>query len=85
VKHVEEGVLDFDDLGCGQALGPGVLVDVAADCGDWSDGSQSLENIRGADVAGVDDAVRAAKSVERLGPQEAVRIGDQADDEAVGH
>jgi hypothetical protein len=86
VEHVEDGVLDFDDLGFWQALCPGVFVGIAADCGDRGDGCERFENVRSADVAGVDDAVGVAESFERLGSEETVGVGDQADGNgAAGH
>jgi hypothetical protein len=82
VEHVEDGVLDFDDLGFWQALCPGVFVD--ADCSDRGDGCERFENVRSADVAGVDDAVGVAESFKRLGSEETVGVGDQADDGGAG-
>ena len=38
-----------------------------------------------ADVAGVDDAVDAAQGGDRLGPQQAVRVGDDAEEHAQPH
>jgi hypothetical protein len=79
VKDVEDGVLDFDDLGFRQALCPGVSVDIAADCGDRGDGCERLENVWSADVARMNDAVGAAESFKSFGSQKAVSVGDQTD------
>jgi hypothetical protein len=52
---------------------------VAADNRQRGNGRQALENRRTADIARVDDMVGPGKKVERFGPQQAVRVGNQAD------
>src|SRR5690606_39781762 len=62
-----------------QLRGPLADVDVAPDRGDRRDRLQRGQHLRLADVAGVDQMVAALQEGERLGPELAVGVGDQAD------
>ncbi len=59
---------------------PGVGVDVPADRGYGRDLRKRFEDFASADVAGVEDAVGSAQGLDRLGPQQAVGVGDYAED-----
>lgn len=63
-----------------------VLDGAAADGVGGRHGTQLVEDLGTADVAGVDDQIRVAELGHRLWPEQAVGIGDQTDDEAsCGH
>ena len=79
VNHMDPQTLGRDAGGLGQGLGPGTLIDVAADRGHRGDPSQGIDEIRAADVARVQDAADAFESHERFGAKQAVGIGDDAD------
>ena len=81
VQDVDQDATDFDDLRLGQFAGPRSFVNVATNSGHRRDGSKSIKNLRVADVAGMDDMLRAGQCVQRLGPKQAVRVGDDADGE----
>jgi hypothetical protein len=66
-------------------LGPSPLVDVASDGSDRRNAGKLGQDLRVADIASVNDEVAALEEVERLGPEKAVRIGNQTDDMLVGH
>src|SRR5205807_725006 len=73
VKCVSGGV---DPRGHRQALRPVAVVDVAAHHVQRRERAQRREHLGPADVARVDDEVRAAQRIERLRAQKPVRIGD---------
>jgi tRNA-(ms[2]io[6]A)-hydroxylase len=57
-------------------------VDVPGARGHRSDGAQLLEHLRAADVPGVEDVIDARECSPHLGPEQAVRIRDDADPHA---
>src|SRR5262250_2541418 len=59
---------------------PGLGIDIPANGGDRSDVGQDSQNFRIADVSSVKDVAAAAKGVERLWAEQAVRIRDDADE-----
>jgi len=79
VYDVENRSFEFDHFGFGQRRGPGSGIDIAANRGDGRDGAKRVEDVGRADVAGMDDVSGAAQGIERLGAQETMCIGDQAD------
>jgi hypothetical protein len=54
-------------------------VDVAADCRHRGDARQRVKMARIADIARVQDAVDAFKSLQRLGAEQTMGVGDDAD------
>jgi hypothetical protein len=54
-------------------------VDVAAYGAGRRERAEALQHLRAADVAGIEDEVRAGEGSDRLRPQQAVGIGDHAD------
>src|SRR5271166_1786166 len=83
MQHVDRHSASFDDLGHGQKARPALSVDVAADRGHRSDLLEHFENFESSNVAGVEDAVGAAQGCDGLGPQQAVCVGDYAEDKWV--
>ena len=80
VDHIDLDPAHPQDGGLGNPTRPGPLVAVAPHRGHRGDGRQVIENGRVADVARVDDEVAAAQERLRLGPQQAVGVGDDADE-----
>ncbi len=56
-------------------------IDVADDGEHWGNLTEFREDILGADVASVEDHVRAAQSCHRVGMHSSMGIGDDADDQ----
>ncbi len=80
VEQVDGCAFGFDEVGFGQGAGPGLGVDVAADCGDRGNLFEGGEDFGGADVAGVEDAVGAREGGEGFGAEQAVGVGDEAEE-----
>ena len=74
MKHVNRNASGFDNFGHGQPLRPGLGVDIAADRGNGRDFRQRLQNFRSTNVAGVENALRSAQSLNRFGPQQSVSV-----------
>ena len=79
MQHIDGHAAGFDDFGFRQSARPGVGVDVTADRGDGRDFDKRFEDFASANVAGVEDAVGSAQGLDRLEPQQAVGVGDYAD------
>ncbi len=79
VQNIDGGASKFDDFRLRKFTRPCSFIDVAADCGYWRKRCELLENLRIADVSGVNDVIRASQRRERFGTKQAVRIGDDAD------
>lgn len=71
--------------GCGERKGggPGIGVHVAAYGEDWCDGFELVEDCRVADIAGMNDDVRAAQRGQSFRTEKAVGIRDEAQEERV--
>lgn len=88
VEHVdvEAGVgrvFDEDDVGFGEFCAGAADVDIAADGGDGCDFGEFGEDGDFADVAKVEDAVDAAEGGCDLRAEEAVGVGDDAEEHGV--
>jgi len=77
VKDVNEDVADVEHACFGEPGGPGVLVVVAAHGGNRSELSKLVNYVGMADVACVNDEVATAKSIQRLGAEQSMGVGDQ--------
>jgi len=84
VEQVDEGGLDLDDLGVGQALGPGALVVVAPDGDDRRKLRERCEDLRPADIPGMEDVRAALQGSQGLGPHETMRVRDDANNGSHG-
>lgn len=80
VNDVDNSAGEFDDFSSVETLGPGLDVDIAADGGDGRDFLERGNDLRIADVAGMDDVLRAAQESERFRTEQAVRVRDNAND-----
>ena len=65
----------------GADLGGTPIVDVARDGFDRRNRGQLTKDVRSADIAGVDDERHAGQRVSQLRAEQAVRVGDETDDE----
>lgn len=83
VKDVDRGSGELDDFGKRECFGPRCGVDVPANGVDGSNGSELVEHGGIADVAGVHDGVGAFQSRHSFRTEEAVGVGDDAEEERV--
>lgn len=81
VQHINRDAADLENVSFGQCAGPGSFVDVAADCRELRNCPQLIENLGLANIPGVDDVVRAVQGLHRLGTKQAVRVGNDANDD----
>lgn len=79
VDDVEVHSRKLDDLSFRESLRPGLAVNIPANGGDRRDLFQCGNNLRRADVSGMDDVFRFVKGSNRLWSQEAVSVRDHAD------
>jgi hypothetical protein len=79
MQNVNRDAGEFDHFGLGQWARPRGFVDVASDGGYGRKRSELLENLRLSDVSGVNNVIGPAQCRERLGTKQAVRVGDNAD------
>ena len=77
VQHVDPVAGDLDRGRRRQRLGPSSVIGVAAHGRHRRDASERLEHVGPTDVAGMEDALHPGQRVQRLGTQQAVRVGDQ--------
>ena len=82
VEEVDGDAADFYEFGRGQFTGPGFDIHVAADGGDGSNAAERVEDFASANVARVEDVVGAAKSFDGFGAEQAVGIGNNAENHA---
>ena len=80
MEHVQQEVLGLDQR-CRRQRRQVFPVHIAAHRKNRRNRAKPIEDRALAHVAGVDDQVRSAQRIERLRPQQAVGIGDDADDE----
>ena len=81
MQHEETMVAGCDKLGQRQRRSPASLVDIPADDMKGRNRAEPIDHLGFADVAGMDNHVGPAKRIERLRPQQAMRIRDDADNE----
>jgi len=79
VKHVDHMTAKSDKVVCWKAVGPRTMVIISSDRSDWSDRSEGLQNGMVTDVATMNNQVRVAERLERLWPDQPMRIGDDTD------
>ena len=71
--------MKFENIGFRQIARPGSFVDVAAHGGDRSNCAELRNDLGRAHIAGMNNAIRPAQSFDCLRAQQAVGIGDNAD------
>src|SRR5215472_12196026 len=80
MDDVDRHARELDYLGLRKAPCPVLFVDVAADRGYRRDLLQGRNDLRRADIAGMNDMAGAAQQLKRLRPQQTVRVRDYPDD-----
>ena len=83
MQHVNGNAGKFDDSSLREFPSPCTFIDVATNCCEGSNGPQLVENLRVADVAGVNDVFRSSQRLNGFGTKQAVRVGDDADEYGV--
>jgi hypothetical protein len=81
VHHVDGNADDLGDFIFPKFTGPRPFVDIAADRSEGRKVCELFQDFWRANVAGVDDALRASQCQQRFGPQQAMGIGDDADED----
>lgn len=81
MQDINRDAGEFYNFCLRQAARPRILVNIAADGGHRGEGCELIENFRGADVAGVNDVLGSAQGFERFGTKQAVRVGNNADED----
>ena len=76
---VSSSIGQLDGIRSGYALGDVAPVGVAADGSDRGDPGEALEDLRIADVTGVDDQIALGQRLQRFVPEQAVGVRDDAD------
>ena len=79
MDHVNVQPVDCEARRSGQVFGPGTTVDVAAYCRQGRYAGESVEMRWIADVSCMQDVADALQSFQRFGSEQAVSIGDDAD------
>ena len=79
VQHVDGCRWQLEHICHRQFLGPRFCINISADSSNGGYLFQDLQNCGIADVPGVNDEVRSGQRSERLGPYQAMRVGDDAD------
>ena len=80
VDEIHETIVEFDGFGGGQSGAGSLGVDVAADSGEGREIAEGCKDGRIAYIAGVQDVVNACQSGQSFGTQQAVGVGDDADE-----
>ncbi len=78
VKHVNQNPTQLDHLGFRQIAGPVAFVDVASNRGHRCNCGEFFEDLRGANIAGVNNVVRAPQRFDGLRAKQTVRVGNDA-------
>jgi hypothetical protein len=81
VQHVDGNDAKLDNFGIWQLASPGAFINVAANGGYRCNRGKRFENLGCANVARMNDVLRPAQNFERFGAKQAVRVGDDADED----
>lgn len=77
VKYVDPMTSRFDHCCQREAGGPIRLINIASDSNNRCNRAKLIEDLRLADIAGMNDEMGTLQRGKRLRPHETVRIGDQ--------
>ena len=80
VDHVDQEAGKVEEFGGGKEGAGAVSVDVAADGGDGGDAGEGGQDFGVSYVAGVEDVVNAGQGGEELRAEEAMGVGEYADE-----
>src|SRR5580658_996532 len=79
VQHVDGNAAQFKHCGFRQLARPHALIDVAAHRSHMCNVGKLFENLRRADIPGMNDVIGSAQGFDGLRAQQAVRVRDNAD------
>jgi hypothetical protein len=79
VQHVDGNAAELDTLSHRQFARPSILIHVASDGGNGRYGLKFLKDLMRANVPRVNDVLRLAQRLQCFKPKQAMRIGDDAD------
>ena len=80
VQHVDGYFADLKNIRGRNFLCPCAVINVAAHGGQWRNRGQLVENLRIADVPGMNDVIGSLQCGESFRTQQAMSVGDHADD-----
>ena len=78
MQNIDGDVVNLEHRGVSQSVGPRAFVVVATHNGDWSQISEPFDDFRVSNVARVNNKIAAAEKGDRLWPQEAMGVGNEA-------
>ena len=79
VQHIDRDATNFKHIGRRNLLRPGFPIHIAANGGNRRNLSQLFQDVRIADVSGMNDVVRSAQGGESFGTKQAMSIRNDAD------
>ena len=79
VENINGSAADLDDFSFRQPARPRFVVYVAANGCHWRERCELLKNFRSPNIPGVNDLLRPAQRLNSFGPEQAVSIGNNAD------
>src|SRR5579863_3535924 len=85
MKHVDGYIANFKHVGCGKFLCPDAVINIPAHSGDWSNFRKRVEDRWVTNISGMNDVVGSTKGGDSLGPEQAMRVRDDADQHLVGN
>lgn len=78
VQYVNRRTIKFDNFRLWKPASPGAFIDVAADRGERRECGEFFENFGIADIASMNNMVRATQCSQRFRPEQSVRVGDNS-------
>ncbi len=81
VERVDRDTVQLNDFGRRQFLRPRRFIDISADGCHWGNLFQLIENFERTYISGVNDVLRTAQAFDRLRTKQAMRVGDDANDD----
>ena len=81
VQHVDRNSSYFEHVSFWQPARPGAFVDIATHHPQRGDAGKFVKNFRGANIPGMNDGVGAAQGCDGFRTQQAMRVGDDANEE----
>jgi hypothetical protein len=78
MQNKDGDIVNLEHRGLSESVGPRAFVVVATHNGDWSEIFEPFDHLSVSDIACVDNEIAAAEKGDRLGPQEAMGVGNEA-------
>ena len=80
MDQVKQEVTDLNRIGCGILPAPVRRIDITSNGVAGGDCCQDVDDMRFADIAGVEDDILSLKRLQRLRPHQSMCVGNDADD-----